>query len=238
MKLQDLGWPQMSGLCPPRNRHFDQRWFNSLTGNLSSEIKGGKTSETRNSFLWLKDVPPRHADVILNHWLQNLFLLSGRYFQKSCLFTRVKMLATVPWWTQELLQKVSEVLGRSFPFSHCLPSHPFPCVCTCLTCQGWDLLLTRWFTANLLSTPERHQTALSMLQLNIGSLPHWPFVFSSACKTIVSHKGCCFFWVMSSQLAEHCLTFDVCLMCLRNVSQMNLKDLLSWDEFKVPPHLP
>ena len=54
MKLQDLSGPQMSGPCPLRNRHFDQHWFNNLTGNLSREIKGGETAETKALFPLIK----------------------------------------------------------------------------------------------------------------------------------------------------------------------------------------
>lgn len=43
---------------------------------------------------------------------------------------------------------------------------------------------------------------------------------------------------MSAQLTEHCLTLDVCVMCLGNASQINFKALLSWDESEIPPPVP
>lgn len=96
------------------------------------------------------------------------------------LLTRTEVLTTVLWWTESFHNKCLECLAPATFLSCWLHSCPFPSACTDFTWQGWKLLLTRWFTANLLSPAEHHQTALSTLQLHIGGLPHLPFFFSTA----------------------------------------------------------
>lgn len=85
---------------------------------------------------------------------------SWKILSELCLLTRTEALTTVLWWTESFHNNCLECLAPATFLPCCLHSCPFPSACTDFTWQGWKLLLTRWFTANLLSIAEHHQAAL------------------------------------------------------------------------------
>lgn len=116
---------------------------------------------------------------MLNKWLQNLFLLSGRCFQNSIL-TRTEVLTTVPWWTGSLHNKCLEGLAPATFLPCCLHSCPSHLHAQILLgrgescCLQGDLLLISLALQSIIK-----QLSLSTPQLHIGGLPHSPFVFST-----------------------------------------------------------
>lgn len=172
-------------------------------------MKGEKTTEM-SSFLQLKD-------VILNQGLQNLPLWKlfskpfslhqkeRKSWQLSHGRPRVSTISAWSAWLQLALFR-----ARSPPLSS-------QCACAYFTWQGWNLLLTRWFIANLLSAQERHQKAPSVLQLHMMVfLPCSPFLCQHI-KFLYLTWGFASPHLSSSLLTEKHLTFKVCLMCLWSV---------------------
>lgn len=150
----------MSGLCPLRNCHFDQHWFNNLIVNLSREIKDGKTTETRTLLRQIKGYS--FPGMLMWSWMSGCKICSSflEVIFKT-LLARTEVLTTVPWWTEAFHNKCLECLAPATFLPCCLHSCPFPSACTDFTWQGWKLLFTRWLTANLLSTAEHRQTTLT-----------------------------------------------------------------------------
>lgn len=173
-------------------------------------MKGEKTTEM-SSFLQLKD-------VILNQGLQNLPL--WKLFSKPFSLhqkERKKELTTVPWQTKSLYNKCLKRMAAACFVSCSLPPLSSQCACAYFTWQGWNLLLTRWFIANLLSAQERHQKAPSVLQLHMMVfLPCSPFLCQHI-KFLYLTWGFASPHLSSSLLTEKHLTFKVCLMCLWSV---------------------
>lgn len=192
-------------------------------------MKGGKTTETRALFCLIKgrssqacwcDPKPVAAKSVPPFWKIFAKLLSLHQNENVDNCPKVDpRVATISIWPQ-------------LPFFHAVyipaPSHVHVRILFGKgeTCSLQDDLL---LICLALQSVIRQLLALSSYTL---------VVFLTCCLSfpqciIVYYKDCCFFWVMSSQLTEQCLTSDACIMCLGSACEVNFKDLLSWDELEV-----